>query len=317
MTSPTIKPQWQPGQFILAPYEGKHPPTEQWVQDALDDNPVRTSFEIDGLSIELLIWGDEGKPGLLFLHGAGAQADWWNVIAPAFAKEYRVAAISWSGMGRSDWRPRYTIDNWGKEALKAIEVAGLDKAGKPMVIAHSLGGSPLFYLSANHSEQVHAGILVDSFIPKFKAGGSPPKREKLQRYATVEAALARYRFMPEQGTDYPEIVDYIARQSLRWVEEDGEDPAGWTWRFDPSMFASLDVSGVADLVPEAKIPLALIAGEQSGLVRNTNLASIRETLPNCPVAVAIPQARHHIMIDQPLALIAALRVTLQTLSASS
>ena len=45
---------------------------------------------------------DEGPADaapLLFLHGNGAHADWWSFIAPFFAAEYRVAALSWSGMG--------------------------------------------------------------------------------------------------------------------------------------------------------------------------------------------------------------------------
>ena len=43
-------------------------------------------------------------------NGNGAHADWWSFIAPFFAAHYRVAALSWSGMGGSDWREHYTLE---------------------------------------------------------------------------------------------------------------------------------------------------------------------------------------------------------------
>src|SRR3712207_9584205 len=62
-----------------------------------------------------------GKPGLLFLHGNGAHADWWSFIAPFFADTHRVAALSWSGMGGSDHRERYSIDGFVAEAFGVAE----------------------------------------------------------------------------------------------------------------------------------------------------------------------------------------------------
>ena len=49
--------------------------------------PERSFVEVDGAGIELLTWGDQGKPGILFLHGNGAHADWWSFIAPFFARD--------------------------------------------------------------------------------------------------------------------------------------------------------------------------------------------------------------------------------------
>ena len=36
--------------------------------------------------LEVLTWGEVGKPGLLFVHGNSAHADWWSFIAPFFAE---------------------------------------------------------------------------------------------------------------------------------------------------------------------------------------------------------------------------------------
>lgn len=83
----------------LARFRGETPEAPRWFQQAIAQAPERRRIPVSGAGIELLTWGEIGKPGLLFLHGNGAHADWWSFIAPFFAADWRVAAISWSGMG--------------------------------------------------------------------------------------------------------------------------------------------------------------------------------------------------------------------------
>ncbi len=70
-------------------------------------HPSAQFIDVRGAAIETLAWGERGKPGLLFMHGNGACADWWSFIAPHFADTHRIAAFSMSGMGGSGWRDRY------------------------------------------------------------------------------------------------------------------------------------------------------------------------------------------------------------------
>ena len=74
----------------LAAYHGARPPAPAWFDDAIANEPERTFIEVEGARIELLAWGERGKPGLIFLHGGAAHADWWSFIAPFFAAERRV-----------------------------------------------------------------------------------------------------------------------------------------------------------------------------------------------------------------------------------
>ena len=304
---------------LLGRFNGARPPAAKWFTTALSNEPERSSFDSDGASIELLTWGELGKPGLLFLHGNGAHADWWSFIAPYFAADYRCAAISWSGMGGSGWRESYTIAQFADEALRAIEVAGLDRSAvKPIIIAHSFGGVPLIHIGARSPDRIAGGIMVDSFVPppdrrpNWTSRGAPTRR-----YATLVEALARYRLAPEQDSQWPEIVDHIARGSLRYVERDENGSAGWTWRFDPQLWANMDRTGADKLVDHVAVPVALIFGEDSLLVRAETADAMRARLPNCPIAIAIPHAHHHIMVDQPIALISSLRIAAQAIAAFS
>ena len=64
--------------------------------------------------------------------------------------------------------------------------------------------------------------------------------------------------------------------------------------------------------PDASAPpLAQIFGDRSAIMLRREMAASRPTScrPDVP-SIAIPDSEHHIMVDQPLALVAALRTLL-------
>ena len=302
---------------ILEPYHGDRPPAPLWFEHAIEHRPERSVVEVDGAGIELLIWGERGKPGLLFLHGNGAHADWWSFIAPFFAADFRCAAISWSGMGRSDWRERYSIEGFGEEALAGAEAAGLFEAReRPIFIAHSFGGSVTNALAAAHGERLKASIIVDSGArpPEMQWRGPPRRSQPNRVYPTLEAALARFRLMPPQDCQNHFIVDYIAREALHPAPlDDGSGQMGWTWRFDPFIWSKMDFTQAFDsaaALAAAKCRLAFVWGEQSKLMQNGVVDYSRSHAAFGTPFLAVPEAEHHVLLDQPLALIAALRAVI-------
>lgn len=293
---------------LLGRFGGEKPPAAQWFTDALAVEPERSTFEVDGAAIELLTWGEVGQPGLLFLHGNAAHADWWSFIAPLFANDHRCAAISWSGMGGSAWRDRYTIPQFAAEALAAIEVAGLAASGKPpVIVAHSFGGFPTLYIGAHHPEAIAGAILIDSAPPK-PGGGPPPRlaqgREAHNRYRTLALALRRFRLMPEQDAAFPEIVDFMARRGLHEVAATEDDPGGWTWRFDPQFWAHFERGSLA---ARPAAPMGVIYGADSLLFPDGRLEDLLALLQDCRFVTAIEGAGHHVMVDKPLEMVAAIR----------
>src|SRR5262249_26026218 len=96
-------------------------------------------------------------------------------------------------------------------------------------------------------------------------------------YPTLEAALARFRLMPPQPAGNPYIADFIARRSLKRAPlpngEKGPDGSGegWTWRFDPNMWAKLnrdqDLRGGLPK-GELKTPMVHIYGAKSRIVEH-------------------------------------------------
>ncbi|HEY9218502.1 MAG TPA: alpha/beta hydrolase [Phenylobacterium sp.] len=314
-------------QSPLAPFEGREPDSPQWFKDAIAQAPERQFVTSMGSKIELLTWGEVGKPGLLLVHGNSAHADWWSFIAPFLATDYRVASMSLAGMGASDWRDTYAFQDFAEDAEACARAAGLYDGGrKPTYIGHSFGGSQVFFAAARHPERMHAAILVDTGF-----GGPPPAQqaEMMRRaervrniptgdranrvYPDIPTALKRFRFMPPQVPGQLYIADFIARRSLKEAPLEDGSGTGWTWRFDPAMWAKLDRSAMNSMTEtgevKVQVPLAHIFGDKSGVSQRRRMGGA-SPLPKDMVEVAIPDSNHHIMVDQPLALVAALRALL-------
>ena len=86
-----------------------------------------------------------------------------------------------------------------------------------------------------------------------------------------------------------------------------EVEGGWTWRFDPFMWSGFTMEDRGPLLGAATCPIAMIWGDRSGLVDAEILDYMIGLLPPGSPRFAIPDADHHVMIDQPLAFVAALR----------
>ncbi len=301
-----------PPEPILARFGGAQPPAPAWFTHALAQAPERSAFDVDAASIELLTWGERGRPGLLFLHGDSAHADWWSFIAPFFQDKWRCAAISWSGMGRSGHREKhqYTFEQWAREAVGAIDAAGFDAGERPIVIAHSLGSYPAMAASADCNP--FSGIIsIDSaIIPRELIGQVPrPRPRAHRRYETPEEAIARFRFMPASVGDLAYTADIAARRGLVRLESEGVEY--WQWAFDPEIWNNIESRNDNMTLPlAARCPVALIVGERSELIRDEIAAHMRGVYPPGTPMIAVPEAGHHIMMDQPLALVAALRAML-------
>ncbi|MEP6966913.1 MAG: alpha/beta hydrolase [Pseudomonadota bacterium] len=315
----------------LAPFKGARPASPAWFDAALARAPERTLVPVEGANIELLTWGKRGKPGLIFVHGNSAHADWWSFIAPFFADAWRVAAVSLSGMGASDWRERYSFETYAEEIHQCGLAAGLYEApDKPVYVGHSFGGAQVFHSAVRYPERMSACVLVDTGF------GGPPSAEEMERwekeeaaagqapgrwrglsqrtrpnrvYPTLEEALARFRFMPPQVPGNLYIADFIARRSLKAAPMADGSGQGWTWRFDPGLWTKLDRSGMIPSVARDAAPLVHIYGDRSAIVRR-HRAMGRDLIPADTPRIVIPDCEHHIMVDQPLALVAALRALL-------
>ncbi|MFZ2528506.1 MAG: alpha/beta hydrolase [Rhodococcus sp. (in: high G+C Gram-positive bacteria)] len=277
----------------------------RWFSDAIA-TPVETGkCTVSGATISYRAWGEAGLPGVVLVHGGMAHSGWWDHIGPQLAQGRRVVALDLSGHGDSDHRDHYALDVWADEVL-AVAAAGAI-AGPPVLIGHSMGGIVSFAASHLRGEQLAGVVVLDSPIRdltpeelemriKATATAGPPKV-----YPTIDAAVARFRLVPPQDDAEPFVLEHIARGSLKPVE------GGYSWKFDALRMGREFRESLTAMSP--RCPVAYFRCEH-GIVADRLYAQLREQFGPDALMVALPAAGHHPMIDQPLAVVAAVRTVL-------
>lgn len=281
-------------------------PPPDWFTRAIHTPRREGEVDVDDVPIHYLEWGEPGRPGIVFVHGGSAHAHWWAHLAPLFAERYHPVAVDMSGHGDSGRRASYAFELWAEEIMAVCRACGIDDP--PVLVGHSMGGLVSIVTAALHGDRLRGAIIVDSPVAR-----PDPEREEAVRgrafrnpktYPDLASALGHFRLVPDQPPAPAYVMDYIARHSLHQVAE------GWTWKFDPNIFARLKPAAIHEFLAGIDIRVALFRGELSGLVTPDVSDYMHELLGRNAPVVAIPEAYHHLILDQPLAFVAALRAIL-------
>ncbi len=266
--------------------------------------PSESAFtDVAGTRIHYRTWGKIGNPGFVLAHGSNAHHEWWRFVAPFLADQFRVAALDHSGNGDSGWRERYSGELFAAEIHAVCEAAALGP--RPFVVGHSFGGFTVLEAGHRYGREYGGIVLVDFTVrppADYTEWGRRAEREgkgarQTRVYADLDAALARFRLIPEQPVRHPDVIHYVARQSLRRVE------GGWTWKFDPALFDHLEMGmGQRDKFANLECRSALVLGEHSEDSGAQSADYMAEITAGVLPIVEIPGTHHHLMFDEPLAL---------------
>lgn len=285
-------------------------PPPDWFVNAMADAPSERMVEAGGAWVESLGWGERGKPGVLLLHGYAGHAGWWRFVAPFLAGDgRRVVAMSWTGMGGSDRREAYSFDGYAREALAVARAEGLYEAGPPVIVGHSFGSVALMLAAARYPEALSAAIVVETtLLPMIRVRERAQAAPGERVFASVDAARPRFKLSPPAAAAEPWILDVVLNGALGpALVEEGE---GLTWRLDPRLGQKMTAENVSAETHAIACPLTLLWGADSEVSTPEGRAWLRKRLPAHVREATIPGAGHHVMLDQPLALVAALRTIL-------
>lgn len=246
--------------------------------------------------------GDVAKPVLLFVHGMWAHLHWWDHIVPFFLDRFRVLAMDLGGMGDSEARQDYTPHGFAEEIIAVLEDTGTAPA---TVVAHSFGATPTVFACGLRPDLIARAVIVDSRLNIPTAPTAvPDKSDQLTSkrvYKDPAEAVSRYRLIPPGGTVPPDILRHVASHGLKQVS------GGWVWKFDLAIDPQLFHLPPGVIPPGIMTPIDYIFGENSRSVSRSHAVAIGEYLSNCGLPVGLPGAGHHIMLEQPELLVAALR----------
>lgn len=279
------------------------PATPDWFSSAIAQVPRTGRLDVEGASIHYRTWGPADAAPVLLVHGGAAHSGWWDHIGPHLAGEHQIIAMDLSGHGDSDHRPGYTLDVWAREVMA---VAAAASPLPPVIYGHSMGGFVALTAAREYGDRIRGVVAIDSPVrtvsPEAKLWRAQRAHpDKVRYYEEREQILSRFRTVPEDAASLDYVLAHIAADSV--VETD----AGWRWKFDPRVFLS-SMMQPEDLAGAA-CEVALLRGER-GMATSDMTDLVRERLGGTVPVTVIPDAGHHIMLDQPVALIAALQTLL-------
>lgn len=277
----------------------------QWFLDNIQKPGESHFVAVEDGDIHFLAWNwsDTSLPTLIFVHGFSGHARWWSFLMPFFADRYRVAAIDLPGMGDSSAFTAYDDECFARSILGLIRHYALAEV---TIIGHSFGGAQAMRAMAMAPELFAHGIIVDTIVrftgEEYSRQLEGRSSHKLR--STRAECMENFRLIPPQPEVVPVLVDYVAHHSCTGNGD------GWHWKFDPQIRNAGEIRS-PDILHQVRTRVDCIYGEQSLFSADNLPQRILESFPNHGQLILVPDAHHHLMLDHPLELVAAIKRLLE------
>jgi pimeloyl-ACP methyl ester carboxylesterase len=228
-------------------------------------------YESQRLRLHYVIWGVDGKPPLLLIHGGRDHCRGWDFVAQAFKDRYTVYAPDLRGHGDSTW----AVGGMYSLPEHVLDVATLanTREGPLTIIGHSMGGAVALQYAGTFPERVAKVVAIEGLGPPMEEPRSAwrrmrdwidhmhdMERRQPRRYASLEAATRR--MVEENPHLRPEMASHLTMYGTR-RQEDGT----YTWKFDnyarmhsPYEF---NLEEAQEIWAQIRAPVLLIKGSES------------------------------------------------------
>jgi pimeloyl-ACP methyl ester carboxylesterase len=164
----------------------------------MDKSLHKSDFvDVNGINLHYLDWGGSGDL-LLFLAGLGCNAHNFDHLAPRFADQFHVMALTRRGHGESDHpETGYDIDTLTEDIRQFLDALGIEKV---ILAGHSMASVELSHFYALYPERVLKLIFLDAAYDRSSASYKN----------MVEKSPLRHIQAPGLDVDYYSEEDYFA-----------------------------------------------------------------------------------------------------------
>jgi pimeloyl-ACP methyl ester carboxylesterase len=255
----------------------------------------------NGNALNCVDFGGAGRPPVLLIHGGAAHARWWDFVTPALITSHHVLALDQRGHGDSQWTQEwgYGTRHYVADLHAVISVWGL---GAPILVGHSMGGHNVMCYAGLHSETLRAMVAIDS-PPSYPDHAVAMLRELAEkpsrRFASQAEAIAGFRTIPGDTIATREVLDHVAQHSFRQAG-DGK----WEYKSDRRTMMREPLKAW-DGLKRLTCPALFLKAETSVLKPGLAERMVAE-MPHGRLEV-VPKSHHHVLLDNPAGLAAALR----------
>ncbi len=255
-------------------------------------------------------------PAVAFLHGLFGQGRNWNQVAKAVAGPdgtgARCLLVDLPDHGRSPWSEEFSYTGYADAVADTLAAAA---PGEPWVlVGHSLGGKVAMVTTLLHPELVRSLVVVDiaprdyGDLDRFRGYIDAMRGLPLGELSTRADAEERFAHVePDPG------VRGFLLQNLR------RHGTSWSWQpnldlidTDARRGGGSRIAGFPDLGRSWEGPVVWLAGEESGYVRDEDVAGMRELFPRTRL-VTVNGAGHWVHAQAPGVVVETLRRVLRAL----
>jgi pimeloyl-ACP methyl ester carboxylesterase len=289
--------------------------------------PPGRSIDVGGYRLHIWCVG-AGGPLVVFDAGLGGSSFDWSLVQPGVARLRRACVYDRAGMGYSERSPRpRTSRQIARELAALLDGAGV--AGPVLLVGASSGGFNMRAFADEYAPRVAGLVLVDAAhedqVERFRAAGivfDPPWYGEAMP-AAASVGLLRWLNVPfgPSARIYPESLRAQAR-----VASFRSSP----WQSTVDEFAAAAASASEVRTTRARrlaVPLVVLSagrstsvtgvapGEYARIWRELQADLLTVSAHSCQIVAR--DSYHDIAIDQPAAVIEAVRVALRAIDANA
>ena len=228
----------------------------------------------------------QGRPALLFVHGAGGDHTIWGEQLRELAQDFSVAALDLNGHGRSPARAGDGLQTYVEDVLAALEALAMPT----VVVGHSMGGA--------------IALTVALQRPKNLVG--------LGLVGTGARLKVHPQILELCQTDFEKAVELV----VQWAFAD-QSPSELREKARLQMrrngahalfrdFSSCNTFDVMARLSDVAVPTLILCGRDDKLTPIKYSEYLQQNIPNAQLKI-IEGAGHMVMVEQPQAVTQALR----------
>ena len=235
-----------------------------------------------GVPLNVVAAGQQGKPGILFIHGYGMSALSWaaQLDDPELQNNYHLVAFDLRGHGASGkpWRKEdYLPAAWAGDIAAVMAAAGLKR---PAVVAWSFGGNIVMHYVREHGISNIGGLQFVGTVGRLAEFVTPPEpadpgwvenvfaKDMRANIRAAKSGITRLTegdmsaAQTEQAMWVSATLPVYAKQAIGYGNEDN-----------------------SDLVPRMRLPVRLSTGEFDRLVTPATVEAAAASLPQSSIRI--------------------------------
>lgn len=228
----------------------------------------------------------QGRPALLFVHGAGGDHTIWGEQLRELSKDFSVAVLDLNGHGRSPAREGDGLQTYVEDVLAVLEAIALPT----VVIGHSMGGAIALTAALQRPKNL-VGLGLVGTGARLKVH---PQILELCQTDFEKAVELVISWAFAEGVS-PELV-HKAREQMR------RNGQAALYRD----FAGCNVFDVIARLSEITVPALVICGREDKLTPVKYSEYLQQTIPQAHLKI-IEGAGHMVMLEHPQAVNSALK----------